>query len=270
MKPPVFKTIAGFVLLFACYHTAEYFILYRHSAAGFLTISGLFFLSGFIVSKWQGDKTMNGWGLAVKKSFPVYFLTGLLTGLAVSTLLFLSCLFLDIEVVSFVPPLHQFLPQAALLIFGCAISSLTEDVLTRGYIFRHAGHRWTKSLVVAVSALVYGLNHIHRLDEPVYFLYALVLGIQLALPLLLTGNIWYTFGVHWAGNIVYHLTNSVMHTAGGSNAFPPIAMAIIFALLSIPLHLLVCRQLVLHTAAGNSPSLQRHSSAFMRHSSGLI
>lgn len=270
MKPSVFKIIGGFVLLFACYHTAEYFILYRNSAAGFLYLSALFFIAGLFVAKWQGDTGLEGWGLAVKKSFPVYFLTGLLTGLAISTLLFLSCLFLDMAVVSFVPPLHQFLPQAGLLIFGCAISSLTEDVLTRGYIFRHARHRWTQPLVVVVSALVYGLNHIHRLDEPVYFLYALVLGVQLALPLLLTGNIWYTFGVHWAGNIVYHLTNSVMHTSGGNNPFPSIVLAIIFALLSIPIHWLVCRQLTLNKATGNDTFLHRHSSAIFRHSSGLI
>jgi uncharacterized protein len=184
--------------------------------------------------------------------------------------MFLTCLALNIELISFVPPLPQFLSQAALLIFGCAFSSLTEDVLTRGYVYRHLKHTWSKPAIVLFSTLVYALNHIHRLDEPVYFLYALVLGVQLMIPLVITKNIWYTFGVHWAGNIVYHLTNNVMHTAGGSNPFPAIAVAIIVALPAIPLHYLVCRKLAGSKASQNTFAPQRRSSPVFRHSSELI
>jgi len=220
--------------------------------------------------RWQGDKNLRRWGLTVKKTFPAFLLTGLLTGLVVSTAMFFICLALQIEIISFVPPLPQFISQAALLTFGCAISSLTEDVLTRGYLYRHTKNKCSKPALVLFSALVYALNHIHRLNEPVYFLYALVLGVQLMLPLVITKNICYSFGVHLAGNIVYHLTNSVMHTADGSNPFPGIGVAIIFAVLSIPLHYFVGKQLTDGKAKKELFPLQRHSSPRIRHSSRLV
>jgi membrane protease YdiL (CAAX protease family) len=270
MKPTLTKIIAGFLLLFACYHAAEYCMLYRNSSWGFLLLSLLFFAVAFFIARWQGDKDLRQWGLTIRKTFPSFLLTGLLTGLAVSSCMALTCLALNIEVISFVPSLPQFLTQAALLTFGCAFSSLTEDVLTRGYLYRHFKNKWSKPALVLLSALVYAINHIHRLNEPVYFLYALVLGVQLMLPLVITRNIWYTFGVHWAGNIVYHLTNSVMHTTDGSNSFPGIVVAIIFSLLSLPLHYLICKRLTGSKANEEHYALQRRSSPRIRHSSRLV
>lgn len=270
MKPTFLKIITGFLLLFACYHAAEYCMLFRNNPLDFLALSVLFFPVAFFIARWQGDKNLHGWGLSVKKTFPAFLLTGLLSGLVLSSLLFLTCLALKIEVVAFVPPMPQAISQAALLIFGCAFSSLTEDVLTRGYLYRHLKSRWSKPMLVLFSALVYALNHIHRLNEPVYFLYVFVLGIQLVIPLLVTGNIWYTLGVHWAGNIVYHLTNNVLHTTSGSNPFPGIVVAIVFVVFSIPLHYFLGCRLAGRKSEDSVFSLQRHSSAFIRHSSGIV
>jgi hypothetical protein len=270
MKPTLVKIITGFLLLFACYHAAEYSMLSRNSPLGFLALSILFFPLAFFIARWQGDKSLHRWGFMVKKTFPAFLLTGLLTGLVISSAMALACLVLKIEVISFMPPLPQAISGATLLTFGCAFSSLTEDVLTRGYLYRHFRNKWSKPALVLFSALVYALNHIHRLNEPVYFLYAFVLGVQLMVPLVITKNIWYTFGVHWAGNIVYHLTNRVMHTADGSNPFPGIVVALIFALLSIPMHSLICKALVSCKAEGGLFSQQRHSSPRIRHSSTLV
>jgi len=163
MKPTTLNIITGFVLLFLCYHTAEYLMLFRNSALGFLAVSAIFFPLAFFIGRRQGDKNLQGWGILFEKRFPVYFLTGLLSGLALSSLMFITCLMLGVEAISFVPPLPGFLSQAALLIFGCSLSSLTEDVLTRGYFFRHAGKKLSQPALVLLSALVYALNHIHRL-----------------------------------------------------------------------------------------------------------
>lgn len=270
MKPTLTSIFTGFLLLFACYHAAEYMILRLNSSLGFLTLSINFFLLAYFVAKQQGDGDLHGWGLPFKKGFPVLFVAGLTVGLVISSALFITCLVLHIEVISFVPPVHQFLSQAALLVFGCALSSLTEDVLTRGYLYRHVAHRWRKPSIALFSALVYALNHIHRLNEPVYFIYVFILGIQLVVPLLVTGNLWYTFGVHWAGNIVYHLTNNVLHATSGSNGFPGIVVAIVFVLLTIPLHYSISRRLAGCNKKNSFFSLQRHSSAFIRHSSRVI
>jgi membrane protease YdiL (CAAX protease family) len=270
MNPTSLKTIAGFVLLFAGYHAAEYMMLFRKSPAGFLLLTGLFFLAGFLIARWQGDKSLHRWGLSTQRGFPAFLITGLLAGLTINMLMTLTCHALDIEFISFVPPLRQFLPQAALLLFGCGLSSLSEDVLTRCYVFRHTDKKWNPVTIVLFSSLVYALNHIYRLQQPVSFLYLFMLGIQLAVPLLVTRNIWYTLGVHWAGNIVYHLTNSIMHTSAGSNPFPSMVVALIFTVLSIPVHYLICRQLTGNRQKETAFALQRHSSPHIRHSSGLV
>jgi hypothetical protein len=76
--------------------------------------------------------------------------------------------------------------------------------------------------------------------------------------------------VHWAGNIVYHLTNSIMHTSAGSNPFPAMVVALIFTVLSIPVHYHICRQLTGNQQKETTFALQRHSSPRIRHSSGLV
>jgi len=96
-----------------------------------------------------------------------------------------------------------------------------------------------------------------------------VLGIQFMIPFVITKNIWYTFGVHWAGNIVYHLTNSVMHTTDGGHHLSAMAVAIVFAVVSIPIHFLISRQLTGGKAETTSFRVAGHSSATIRHSSSL-
>jgi len=270
MTPSLFKIVTGFNVLFLCYHSAEYMILSQNSAVGFLFLSALFFVLAFLFAKWQGDKNLEPWGLTLQKLLSVYLIRGLLAGLVVSGLSFLACFVLHIEVISFVPPLKDFLPGAALLIFGSAFSSLTEDVLTRGYVYRHTKNKVSRQYVVFLSAIIYVLNHVHRLNEPIYLLYVFVLGLALVLPLLITGNIWYTLGVHWAGNIVYHLTSNVMHTSSGSNAFPALWISIVFTLLSIPLHCFICQQLTSKKENESFVSPPWHSSTLIRHSSELV
>ena len=145
--------LLGFTALFTCYHAAEYMVLYMNSPAGFLGLSALFFIVAWMVARWQGYKSLSAWGMSFKKSHFVFLLAGLLAGLTVNMLAFLSSLALHQQMVSFIPPIHQFIPQASLLIFGCAFSSLTEDVLTRGYLYRHFTGRVSTGLLVLLSAL---------------------------------------------------------------------------------------------------------------------
>lgn len=245
-------------------------ILYRNSAAGFLSFSAIFFLLAWLVARWQGFRGWKAWGLGRNNSGRILLLIGLLIGLAAGALSQFASLAAGIEVISFVPAAPQFLSQASLFIFGCAVSSLTEDVLTRGYVVRHLQERAGPLLIVCISALVYVLNHIHRLNEPLYLLYLFILGIQLAIPLLFTRSIWYTFGVHWAGNMIYHISNNVMHTGGGSNPFPALGVGILAMLVLIPINYLICRELARPKAIHDLELFYPASSPVIRHSSRLI
>ena len=270
MKPisPI-PFLLGFTALFTCYHAAEYMVLYMNSPMGFLGLSALFFIVAYAIARWQGLNGLSAWGMVFRKDQVVYLFAGLLIGLTINALSYLVSLALHQEIVVSIPPIHQFIPQASLLIFGCAFSSLAEDVLTRGYIYRHLHGRISTNLLVLISALVYVLNHVHRLDEPIYLLFLLLVGIQLMIPLVICRNIWYTMGVHWAGNIVYHVTNNVMHTETISHSNGPMWITIGFMALLIPVNYFLCRQLA-HPPLPAPVNSFRHSSAAFRHSSELV
>ncbi len=262
MRTSFFKIITGFVLLFLIYHVAEYMILEKNSAVGFLAVSLLFFIVAWLVSRWQGRTGFSAWGVCFSKKNGQLFLLGLLAGLIINALMVLTSLAVGMEKISFIPLWRDFLTQTSLLVFGTFISSLTEDILTRGYLFAHLKGRISYVLVIFISSLVYVLNHIHRLDEPLYLLYLFIMGIQLVIPLIMTGNIWYTLAVHWAGNIVYHITNTVMHTEQANSSFSSFWLGIFFVALLVPINYFILRFMGF--------SLKSLSSAKSRHSSICI
>ena len=255
-KSSLIKVVVGFASLFACYHGAEYMVMYKNSSIGFLFITAIFFLIAWLVARWQKVSGLSAWGITFNRTTGVFLLSGLLVGLAVNTIAYLLSLYLNIQVISFIPSSVQFIQKAAILIFGCCLSSLTEDVLTRGYIYKHFHGRINNLILILLSASIYVLNHIHRLNEPVYLLYLFLIGINLIIPFIFTKNIWYTLGVHWAGNIVYHITSNVMHTDNGSNTFPALWLLIIFMALLILVNYFIARSLTRSGIKGKSPALQ--------------
>lgn len=237
------KGVTGFIALFICYHAAEYIILYKNNAIAYLIIILFFFFVSWIIGKWQFKKGLQAWGITFNRSTFKYAGIGLSVGIVVYVLAFLTSIQYNIEVISFIPSFRVFILQSSLLIFGSFFSSLSEDVLTRTYLYQHLHNRVNKFLLVLISAAVYTFNHIHRLDEPLYLVYAFILGIQLIIPVLYIKNIWYTLGIHWAGNIVYHVTSNVMHTQNGTNDFSPLMLLIIFVTLLIPINYFVSRRI---------------------------
>ena len=240
--PSLFKIIIGFALLFAGYHAAEYMVLYQNSTAGFLALQLVFFLLALLIAKTQGYKGLSAWGMTVNRSTLLYLSAGLLAGIVLDAIAYITCLYMGIETISHIPSTSDFIQQSALLIFGTFFSSLSEDVLTRGYIYRHINSNKYPVLFVLLSSGIYVLNHIHRLNEPIYLLYLLLIGIQLAIPLFFTKNIWYTLGCHWAGNIVYHITNTVMHT-DSDNSGRDMWVFMVFVALLIPVNYIVSKRL---------------------------
>jgi len=234
-KVAVAKAIIGFIALFGCYHAAEYMMLFKNSPAGFLAISLLFFVLAWLLAKWQGLPGLSAWGMVFQKKAWEQLGTGLAVGIIVYTLYTFSSFLLDIERVKEIPPTGVFVSQFFLFALGTFFSSLTEDVLTRGYLYRFFNGKMNPYLLILFSSLVYLLNHIYRLTEgPAFWSYILIIGFFLMLAMVRTGNIWLTLGLHWAGNIIYHSTHSVMHTVNGQGKFPGPILYVLFLLLLIP------------------------------------
>lgn len=234
-KMALLKALIGFITLFACYHAAEYMLLFRNDPTGFFILSIVFFILAWLLAKWQGFTGLSAWGMVMNKQGAKQLLSGLLVGGCIYTLYTLTVLWLDIDRIKEVPPLSVFISQFFLFAIGTFLSSLSEDVLTRGYVFRFLHGKMSAVVLIAFSSILYLLNHIYRLQEgPMFWSYILIIGIFLMLAMVRTGNIWLTLGLHWAGNIVYHSTHSILHTVRGQGKFSGDLMYLFFLLLLIP------------------------------------
>jgi len=234
-KLPVAKAIIGFIALFACYHAAEYMMLFQNSPAGFLGLSIVFFIVAWLAAKWQGLPGLSAWGMVFQKKSLGQLATGLAVGIIVYTLYTFSSYLLDLDRIKEIPPASVFISQFFLFAFGTFFSSLSEDVLTRGYLYRFFNGKMNSYVLILFSSLVYLFNHIYRLSEgPAFWSYILIIGIFLMLAMVRTGNIWFTLGLHWAGNIIYHTTHSVMHTVNGQGKFSGAVLYLLFLLALVP------------------------------------
>lgn len=95
------------------------------------------------------------------------------------------------------PVLASVLPM---LLVSTFVPSIAEDLLTRGLWYRKGPVR-TGAAFVAVSTLVYVLNHIYRLGNgPLEWLMLASFGIAYATALQVSGSLWAAVGLHWGWN----------------------------------------------------------------------
>ncbi len=229
-----FKTLVGFLLLFVFYHAAEYGFLFLNSVTLFFTGMTAFFVATFLICKWQRSN-LKEWGLGFVKNMGRQIATGFLLGFIFSAASFVCMLKLNIEIISSIPNFQTFITQTLFLATGTILTSLSEDILTRGYLYKHLHGKLNPVLFALISAFIFVLNHIYRLqDGNILLVHLFVMGILLVIPLIITKQLWMTTGIHFGINMVYHITNNVMHVENGSNDFPGMIILIIFMLLLIP------------------------------------
>mgnify|MGYP003575960719 CR=1 FL=1 len=237
VKKHTLTAVAGFAILFLLYHAAEYMILFKNSAIGFLAFQTLFFVAAYFIAKWQRKPGLAAWGLDGSKPFLKHLLSGLLMGGLLYGTTFCISLFLGVEKVTTVPGFAEILAPLGLFIFGSFFSSFSEDVLTRGYVYHHLKGKVTATWVVFISATIYLFNHIYRLDDGfVTWLYLFLLGVLFVIPLLLTQRLWFTGGLHWAGNGTFYFTHEIIKTEESNGPVSANTVFIIVILLFIPLN----------------------------------
>ena len=88
MKNKLVTTIAGFIILFFLYHAAEYMILFKNSAVGFLCFQLVFFIVAWGIAKWQTGQGFAAWGLEAKKGFGAPLIAGMIMGAVLYGLIF--------------------------------------------------------------------------------------------------------------------------------------------------------------------------------------
>ncbi|MEO6893513.1 MAG: CPBP family intramembrane glutamic endopeptidase [Ginsengibacter sp.] len=230
------KIIFGFLLLFFFYHAAEYMVIKENNALGFLVFQALFFVAASLIARWQGVRGLSAWGIIFKKRMVKNLLFGLLAGFFVYGFYFLVSLNLGFEQIESVPETRTFIQSFLLLTFGTFFSSLSEDVLTRSYIYKHFSKKIPSGVLLILSSALYVINHIYRLGDGFQvLLYLFIIGLFLMIALMVTKNIWLTLGLHWSGNIVYQVTNNIIQTSSTTNDSKQLWLYISFLVLLIPL-----------------------------------
>jgi membrane protease YdiL (CAAX protease family) len=88
------------------------------------------------------------------------------------------------------------------------VPSIAEDIVTRGLVMRALpalAQRWT---FVLLSATLFVLNHIYRLEKgPVEWLTLFAYGLAYAAALYRTRTLWAAVGLHWGWNLANSLAD---------------------------------------------------------------
>lgn len=226
MKNPV-SFILGFLLLFSVYHFPEFFSAFWITAVfkiGFLLVAVL-------ISRLQGWKALEGYGLRKQTKGINHLFWGLIIGFLafVSTLAILF--FLNIETLQSIKSPLFFLKTLPAVLFITFFPSIAEDILTRGYLL---GHLTSLKPVhwIMVSALVYVLNHIWRLHEGIsVIVYLFALGLLLGLCVYVYKSLWLAFGIHWGSNIAYELSRQGITSQNNDYNFANWVLAIVWTFL---------------------------------------
>ncbi|AMM51406.1 hypothetical protein TH61_09760 [Rufibacter sp. DG15C] len=237
--------LAGFLLIALTYHGGEYAMRFHQHVPLFLGCMLAVIPVANLVAKWQGFKGLGAWGLCFDKPYAKLFLKGLAIGLVVYAVALWARLWLGFEILGPKPDTNVLITQTLIFAAGTFLPSLAEDILTRGYLFGHFHKRMGTWALILFSAVVYVLNHVYALTAgPETLVYLFVLGVMLAIPLLYTRNIWYTVGVHWAGNIIYRVSNDVLSVRTMESPYPAMWTLTGFVLLLAVINYVVTRRFV--------------------------
>lgn len=231
----ILKISISFAILFLLYHSAEYMLLFKNSAGGFFVFQFLFFLSAWFLGNWNKKNGFGCWGLSFSKLKTKHVLLGTILGIILYGIPYLISLILGIEFISKIPPCTDFLKASIPFTFGVIFSSFSEDILTRGIVFRLLNNKIKSGWIIIISATLYLLNHIYRLNEGIDTLsYLFLLGVLFIIPFVITRSLWITGFIHWSGNAFFFATHNVIQTKNNLNYVTPNQIFIFWILILIP------------------------------------
>jgi len=210
------KISTTFIILFALYHAAEYLILFKNNAIGFLIVQCIFFAAAYFLGRWYSGNGLSAWGLPLRGK--KFFLVGIGYGILIYAIPYLVSIFIGVDRITEIPDWIRAAKASVPFAFGVLFSSFSEDVLTRGLIYTHLRDELKPVWLVILSALVYVLNHIYRLGDGIEsLLYLFLLGIIFFIPLLRTKNLWLTGFMHWSGNTFFFISHNVIQTESNND-----------------------------------------------------
>ena len=211
-------------------------IVFLNDPVSFFLFQGLFFLLAWVLGNWYSNNGLAAWGLPFRARALGLFLWGIPMGIFLYGFSYTISLWAGVEYIIKIPDLNAIFTLSLPFAIGVLFSSFSEDILTRGIIFKHF-HTTLKPHWLAIgSALVYLCNHIYRLSDGLEsWSYIFMLGIVLIIPVLNTKNLWFTGAMHWAGNVFFYVTHNVIQTDTAEGIISPNYLFAVCLLLMTPI-----------------------------------
>ena len=232
----ILKISVSFVVMFILYHSAEYMILFKNSIGGFFIFQFLFFLSAWILGNWNQKNGFDFWGLSFSNFKTKHVLIGIISGIILYGIPYIFSLSLGIEFLSKIPVWTDILKASIPFSFGVIFSSFSEDILTRGTVFRLFNNKIKTGWIILISSILYLLNHIYRLNDGFDTLsYLFLLGVLFIIPLIFTKSLWITGFMHWSGNTFFFVSHNVIQTDSNMDILTPNQIFSIWILILIPI-----------------------------------
>lgn len=193
------KVLIGFIILFAVYHSSELFINPVFILFTFIA----FFIVAHYVAKLLGEKGISVFGIKKHKYASRDLFIGYLIGLFFYGSSFIvSVISGKISFEGNFSLQQMVLPVAGIMLITF-LSSASEDILTRGFLFKYLPKTFSVHAMVIISSVVYLLNHIWRIgDGYTQWILLFLMGLTYAIPFAASGSLWFTIGCHWGWNTV--------------------------------------------------------------------
>jgi len=127
---------------------------------------------------------------------------------------------------------------APFMLFATFVASISEDILTRGFVKRALPALGAQWLFIPVSATLYVLNHIYRLGNgPMEWLMLFCFGLAYAAALHYSGSLWPAVGLHWGWNFANQFADSALDVQRLSeNASPLLSSAAHLLMLTVMIY----------------------------------
>lgn len=212
--PSRLKVVFAFVILFVLYQSAEGLggrVLNNFGVQATLMVVAL--LAGWPVARWLGWRGYEAYGLDLRRTSFALVAVGLMLTLVAKGGALAAGLSTGIASVGEMPQGLGLLAGATFLAVTAVttfIPSVTEDILTRGFLLRTSGISWTGPAFVLASAALFTANHIYRFDSgPSEQVRLFCCGLAYAAAAWRWKTLWGAVGLHWGYNFANALWQQV-------------------------------------------------------------
>jgi membrane protease YdiL (CAAX protease family) len=204
VRPSRPRLCLAFLILFVVYQSAEGLggrVLHSMPVQAGLLVA--FLPAAWLLGRWLGLRGLAAWYLDLRPRW-----AGLLAGaFALSVLAKAAALAVGeaggVYRIALLPGLSA--AQAGRIALEMLpytlLPSIAEDVVTRGFLMRATPVLSRRPLFIALSALLFVLNHIYRLSNgPLEWAMLFCFGLAYAAALFYSRSLWPAIGLHWGWN----------------------------------------------------------------------